>query len=387
MFGLLYTCGHVLDGELLERWRAHLCGLCLTLRDRQGQPARALTNTDAVALAVLVNAQSLAPVATRTAGPCPLRGMRTATVVSSGNDGVRLAATASMTLAAAKAQDRRVERENGLGAAGVVHRSVDRATARLAPSLLRRAQRDTEMANRIDLRRMVRDLADQGRDERAARVGDPVLSVTGPSAAAAGRIFAASAGLAGRPQNEPDLRAAGEAFGTLAHLLDAVEDLDRDRSSGAFNPILATGTPLPTVRRDCVRQVRRIRHHLGRLDLDRTRPDARLALRLLGDGTHQAVHRTFDRAASGPGSPDGPPGTGWPSDLPPPAPKPPARPPFWPKLLPWIGVYCTGYACCAEHENPCTGQRHSPACAGGDACSGCGDCCECGDCCDCGCDC
>ncbi|TKV58947.1 regulator [Nakamurella flava] len=384
MFGLLHTCGHVLDGELLERWRAHLCGLCLTLRDRQGQPARALTNTDAVALAVLVNAQSRAAVATRTAGPCPLRGMRPAPVVCSSNDGMRLAATASVTLAAAKAQDRRVERENDLGATGVVQRGVDRATARMAPSLIRRAQRDTEMAERIDLHRTVRQLADQGRGERAVRVGDPVLSVTGPSAAAAGRIFAASAGLAGRPENESSLRAAGEAFGALAHLLDAVEDLDRDRRTGAFNPILATGTPIPLVRRDCARQVRRLRHHLGRLDLDRTSPDARLALRLLGDGTHQAVHRTFDRAAAGPGSPDRTSGAGWPTDLPPPVPKPPSRPPFWPRLLPWIGVYCTGYACCAEHENPCTGQRHPPACSGGDGCGDCGDCC---DCCDCGCDC
>lgn len=388
MFGLLHACSHVLEPDLLERWRAHLCGLCLTLRDRHGQPARALTSTDAVALAVLVDAQRETPAATRTAGPCPLRGLRSARVVTADDEGMRLAATASLTLAAAAAQDRRVEREHHLAADGLVDRIADGAATRLAPTLARRAHRDGEMARRIDLDRTLADLAGQGRHESALRPGGSVLSVTGPSAAAAGRIFAASATVAGRPGNEADLRAAGEAFGTLAHLLDAVTDLDRDRRSGAFNPIVASGTSLSDVRRDCARQVRLLRHHIGRLDLDPDRPDARLARRLLCDGTRQAVHRTFAAhpAVTPAGSSGGSPGPGWPSELPPPTPKPPARPPFWPNLLPWVGVYCTGYACCAEHENPCTGQRHQAGCTTCD-CGSCGDCCECGDCCcDCGCD-
>ena len=419
MFGLLHACSNVLDAELLARWRAHLCGLCLTLRDDHGQPARALTNTDAVALAVLVDAQQRETVRTRIAGPCPLRAMRTAPVIVGSSGSMRLAATASVTLAAARAQDHAAERRHDLVAGGLSSRAEEMAMSRLTPVLRRRAQKDREMARRIGARRSLLELDGQGAREAAVRAGDALLDITAPSATAAGRIFAASADVAGRPEHVADLTIVGEAFGSLAHLLDAVEDLERDRRNGAFNPVLATGTPLADVRRECGRLVRRIRRHVDRLDLDLTLPDARLARSLLLDGTHRAVHRAFSSAADAgtstvvsalagrtdppapspglpltpdPGTPpkpeDAPPE--WPGHLPPPPPeKKGPKPPFWSNILPFAGVYCTGYACCAEHENHCTGERHPAACSGGDACGSCGDCdcdcCDCGDCCDCNC--
>lgn len=411
MFGLLHACSTVLDAELLARWRAHLCGLCLTLRDDHGQPARALTNTDAVALAVLVDAQQRETVTTRVAGPCPLRAMRTAPVVVGSSGSMRLAATASITLAAARAQDHAGERRHDLVAGGLSSRVEELAMSRLAPALRRRAHRDEEMARRIDAGRSLLELDGQGAREAAVREGDPVVDITAPSAAAAGRIFAASAEVAGRPEHAADLMVVGEAFGSLAHLLDAVEDLERDRRDGAFNPILATGAALADVRRECARLVHRIRRHVDRLDLDLDLPDARLARSLLIDGTHRAVHRAFSHTADTcttdpatgsdraepppPGAPlhpdpESPPDREnaplpWPDYQPPPPPKKKGpKPPFWSNVLPFAAVYCTGYACCAEHENHCTGERHPAACGGGDACSACGDC---GDCCDCDCCC
>ena len=56
--GLVRPCRHRLGPELQERWRAHLCGLCLTLRDEAGQSARVLTGYDALLLSVLVEAQA-----------------------------------------------------------------------------------------------------------------------------------------------------------------------------------------------------------------------------------------------------------------------------------------------------------------------------------------
>ena len=47
--GLVRPCRHRLGQELQERWQAHLCGLCLTLRDEAGQAARVLTGYDAAA--------------------------------------------------------------------------------------------------------------------------------------------------------------------------------------------------------------------------------------------------------------------------------------------------------------------------------------------------
>ena len=58
MRGIVRPCRHCLGPELHARWQAHLCGLCLTLRDVAGQPQRALTGYDVLLLSVLVEAQA-----------------------------------------------------------------------------------------------------------------------------------------------------------------------------------------------------------------------------------------------------------------------------------------------------------------------------------------
>lgn len=454
MFGVVHACRHTLDDDLFAQWQAHLCGLCLQLRDSRGQLARALTNTDAIALSVLTEAQQPEPAARRTAGPCPLRGMRTARVLPAGSGATRLGAAASLTLAAAKAQDLRAEHRYHLGLPTL----RTRAGSALAQPLRRRALADASMARALHAPDALDRLARQGAVEAAVRPGDSVLLVTAPTAEATAEIFAASSVVAGRPENAAALREMGAAFGTLAHLLDAVTDLEDDRRTGSFNPITATGTPLEQVRRECRRLVHRIRRAFDRLALT----DGRLARALLVDGTHAALHRAFDPvrgacrtdrppstagpltatgtdttgtattrtnttrtdttptdtapvagqpgsapadpSAPGPSNPDpygpgpgapGPGGPHWPGvpdsppDKPPAEPPEPPRPPFWPNVLPWIAVYCTGYACCAGHENPCTGKQHAAGCNGCDgSCCECADCCDCCDgdcCCDCGC--
>ena len=80
MFGLVSPCSHASDGGK-ELWRAHLCGLCVGLRDTRGQLARLTTNTDAVLLSILTESQLSTDEKTRrTAGPCALRAMRTAEI-------------------------------------------------------------------------------------------------------------------------------------------------------------------------------------------------------------------------------------------------------------------------------------------------------------------
>lgn len=81
---------------------AHLCGLCLTLRAEHGQAARLVTNYDGLLVSVLVEAQAPELSPRRKAGPCALRGMQTAEVVTARAQGARLAAAASLLLAAAR---------------------------------------------------------------------------------------------------------------------------------------------------------------------------------------------------------------------------------------------------------------------------------------------
>src|SRR3954466_877862 len=105
MFGIVRPCRHRLPETLRTSWLAHLCGLCLALRDDHGQLARTATNYDGLLVSVLVEAQGPAAAGSgrRTAGPCPLRGMRTASVAR--GEGARLAAAVSLALASAKVRD------------------------------------------------------------------------------------------------------------------------------------------------------------------------------------------------------------------------------------------------------------------------------------------
>src|SRR5689334_5155635 len=102
MFGIVRPCRHRLRGPLFDRWMAHLCGLCLTLRDLHGQNARLVTNYDGLLVSVLTEAQSQDVAPHRTAGPCALRGLRRADVLDSAGAGARLAASVSLVLAAGK---------------------------------------------------------------------------------------------------------------------------------------------------------------------------------------------------------------------------------------------------------------------------------------------
>ncbi|MDV7220272.1 DUF5685 family protein, partial [Streptomyces prunicolor] len=102
MFGMVRPCSHRLGENLKSQWMAHLCGLCLALRGDHGQFARIVTNYDGLLLSVLTEAQVERAGGgwRRTAGPCPLRGMRTASVAQ--GEGARLAAAVSLVLASAK---------------------------------------------------------------------------------------------------------------------------------------------------------------------------------------------------------------------------------------------------------------------------------------------
>src|SRR6516165_7199617 len=103
VFGIIRPCEHRLAGELREAWRAHLCGMCLSLRDDHGQLARLATNYDGLIISVLAEAQAEGAPERRAAGRCALRRMRRADVAA--GDCARLAATVSLVLEAAKMRD------------------------------------------------------------------------------------------------------------------------------------------------------------------------------------------------------------------------------------------------------------------------------------------
>lgn len=377
MFGIVRPCTHRLGGRFKAEWMAHLCGLCLALRGDHGQFARIVTNCDGLLVSVLTEAQSgLAPGSRRTAGPCPLRGMRTAPVAR--GEGARLAAAVSLVLASAKVRDHVADRDGLLARAPIalaarrVARGWDRAGARTGASL------------GFDTAVLVDAVDRQAGIETLAGTGTPVLVVTEPTETATAAAFAHTATLAGRPDNAPALAEAGRYFGRLAHLLDAVEDQGADAAAGAWNPLTATGTSRTEARRLCDDALRGIRLAMG----DARFADAGLAHRLLvhelrnsvdrAFGTAGCAHTVTDSASQG--------GFGPPRQDcgPPPPPRKPRR-----DLLPGcavaLGLFCTCRLCCTEHEGPWSREKRQPWCdncdCGGCDC-GCGDC----DCCCCPCD-
>ncbi|SOD66206.1 hypothetical protein SAMN06272781_0527 [Streptomyces sp. 1222.2] len=283
MFGIIRPCRHRLGDGMRTEWMAHLCGLCLALRGEYGQFARVATNYDGLIVSVLTEAQSERTGDWRRgAGPCPLRGMRSADVAQ--GEGARLAATVSLVLAAAKIRDHVADGDGLLG-----RRPVTLAARRIASGWNRAGAAGGERLG-FDTAVLLAAVDRQTEIERSTGLGGSLLTVTEPTETATAAAFAHTAVLADRPANAEPLAEAGRLFGRLAHLLDAVEDLDADEASGAWNPIAVTGVERAEVRRLCDDAVRGIRLALS----DAEFVDARLVRALLGGELERAVDRAFD---------------------------------------------------------------------------------------------
>ncbi|MEV7886780.1 DUF5685 family protein [Streptomyces sp. NPDC002817] len=389
MFGIVRPCRHRLGENLKTQWMAHLCGLCLALRKDHGQFARIVTNYDGLLISVLTEAQAERGASgRRTAGPCPLRGMRTASVAD--GEGARLSAAVSLVLASAKVRDHVADGD------GLLARKPVALAARRVASSWGAAGARSGSAVGFDTAVLVDAVDRQLGIETLAGPGTPILTVTEPTETATAAAFAHTAVLAGRPGNAEPLAEAGRLFGRLAHLLDAVEDRETDAASGAWNPLTATGTSLGEARRLADDAVHGIRLALREAEFG----DQKLAHVLLVHELRTSVDRVFGATSCGHGAgpaglshPYAPPGPGGPGVPPPPEPPRRDRRGLLAGCAVWMGLACTCQMCCGEFEDPWTRQRREGLCSQCD-CGDCCDCCECGDCCgnccdgcDCGCDC
>ncbi|WP_432094974.1 DUF5685 family protein [Streptomyces sp. bgisy100] len=407
MFGIVRPCRHRLSEGLRTQWMAHLCGLCLALRGAQGQFARIATNYDGLIVSVLAEAQSERSGAwRRTAGPCPLRGMRTASVAQ--GEGARLAATVSLVLASAKMRDHIADGD------GMLRRRPVALAARKVAATWDRAGARTGAGLGFDTAVLLDAVDRQAGIEACAGAGTPLLRITEPTETATAAAFGHTAVLAGRPGNIAPLEEAGRLFGRLAHLLDAVEDLADDAATGAWNPITATGTDLAQVRQLCDDALHGVR--LALRDVTFAGDGAgRLAHVLLAHELRQSVDRAFGSSCSHAqhGAPQGSHGHGEPPQTSPwitdpygpghvrPGGMPPEPPRRGRGLIAgcavWTGLFCTCQVCCKNpYEDPWNGRQREgwcrkfcdccdccDGCSCVDGCSCCGDSCECCECCGC----
>lgn len=337
------------------------------MRDDYGQAARIATNYDGLVVSLLVEAQSAAKPTRRTAGPCPLRGMKRADVAT--GECVKLAAVVSLALAAARVRDHVDDRDGLVGAA-----PVRPAARRLAERWVRQGT-DAGHSLGFDTGVLVAAIDRQIELEASVGPGSSLLAVTEPTETAVAAAFAHTALLAGRPGNAEPLREVGQLFGRIAHLLDAVEDYREDVMRGKWNPLVATETAIADARALCDDAVLGIELALAEVDFT----DGRLPRRLLTKEVRRAVSRTFDMR--GGGTPHGEQeGISWgnqamgsgaypgvPGELPPPV-EPQRKQGCW--------ETCTD-ACCCECECDCCCDSCSEGCGDCDCCCDCGDCCDC----------
>ncbi|MEV0373705.1 DUF5685 family protein [Streptomyces sp. NPDC050636] len=440
MFGIVRPCSHRLSQGLKAEWMAHLCGLCLALRADHGQFARVVTNYDGLIVSVLTDAQTgRTDAARRTAGPCPLRGMRTASVAK--GEGARLAASVSLVLASAKIRDHVADRN------GLLRRRPVAAAARKVAAGWDRAGARTGATLGFDTAVLVDAVDRQVGIEELAGPGTPLTAITEPTETATAAAFAHTAVLAGRPGNVAPLAEAGRLFGRLAHLLDAVEDRAADAAEGAWNPLTATGATNAQARQLCDDAVHGIRLALRDVEF----ADSALVHVLLVHELRRSVDRAFGTGTCSHQG-HGTPGYGQPAEYgqqppqfgqPPQYGQPPAGGPYMqgqqhlnapqapygggpvppggpgggdgghgggsgseggmpqfpqqPKkprgflagCAVAIGLCCTCKVCCADHfEGPWSRKKREGCCDNcGDSCDldcGCCDCCDCCSCCDCG---
>ncbi|KOV91324.1 hypothetical protein ADL04_34845 [Streptomyces sp. NRRL B-3648] len=368
-----------------------MCGLCLALRRDHGQLARIVTNYDALLISVLTEAQA-GPVdgGRRTAGPCALRGMRTASVAQ--GEGARLAAAVSLVLAAAKVRDHVADRD------GLLARRPVAAAARRVAARWGRAGAHSGAAVGFDTGVLVDAVDRQLGLETLAGPGAPILDVTEPTETATAAAFAHTAVLAGRPGNAGPLAEAGRLFGRLAHLLDAVEDRRADALTGAWNPLTATGTPVAEARRLADDALHGIRLALREAEFR----DGRLVHLLLVHELRRSVDRAFGTApvCASPrhGAPQGPYGGGNAYGLAGadggsgggfggfgPEPAKGGRG-FRAGCGMFFALFCTCRMCCAEeYEGPWSRKKRNGCCQWCDCCDcscpggcdGCDCCCPC----------
>jgi hypothetical protein len=209
-------------GLMRHAQRLPYCDTCKTLGSLYGQRSRLLLNHDTVFLAELLMEQSGQPEWNRA-----YRSFNCLTLPKS-EDAMPLplqyAATAAVTIAHFHIADHQVD-------SGLLRWRI--AARYFSPTYRRAAAR--LRAWNFTLDKMTAILSTQTAREARA---ESLAHVAEPTASATAMIFSHGSRLMGRADLAANMYRLGHAFGYLAYMLDAFEDRERDRKSGAFNPFL-----------------------------------------------------------------------------------------------------------------------------------------------------
>lgn len=216
MFGYVRPSLGKLSEEDKARFGAAYCGLCRTLGERYGQAARMILNYDLTFLAILLWPEEVPEAAHRGCAAHPFSGR----AYYPGNPALELAADESVILSWWQIRDALADPGGGKG-------KYRAASLALKGAYGRAAER------RPDLDRITREKLEQLRELEEARCP----SLDRPADAFAGLLAAAAAG-APDPVKRRVLEQMLYHLGRWIYLVDAADDLEKDFTSGSYNPLI-----------------------------------------------------------------------------------------------------------------------------------------------------
>ena len=214
MFGYVRPSEPRLSEEDKERFRAVYCGLCRTLGERYGMPARFILNYDFAFLAILLWPSETGPVLHRSCIAHPLQGRN----CFMKNPALELAADCSVILSWWQMQDALLD--SG--------KYRYRLLSEITKSTYRRAQQY----------RPNFDCITQEHLQRLHTLEQSGCATMDEPADAFAKLLAGVSGEVEEPVKRRVLEQLLYHLGRWIYLVDAADDLENDFSSGSYNPLI-----------------------------------------------------------------------------------------------------------------------------------------------------
>lgn len=227
MFGTLRPHSCTVGTDPREAYQRAYCGLCRTLGRQAGLVGRCTLNGDAVLVALVADGLMERP-AEQTPLRCPLLPIRRRPAWSADAPALEYSAAIQVLLGDQWLADRAADGARGAG----FLRRLNGKRVDIALETLRRLGVATEELEDFELQQQEVEAREQVTPEEAAE----------PTGRALAHVFS---GLSRLPDIAPEGKAAGEelaalgdAVGRAIYLIDVLEDLERDRRRGEFNPCI-----------------------------------------------------------------------------------------------------------------------------------------------------
>ena len=257
MFGYIAPLKSELKVREFEVYNAYYCGICHAVKRRYGELPRLLLSYDSVFIAMLSAALSGGNEAMSFRSFRCFNNPMKKRSIAAPSSAIDYAADVMVLLGWFGLRDGKTDRDQAtaLKRASVVagEAAVRRAGRRAAEMLGEKAGICGEL---LDEQQRLEDAGEKSLD----RVADPT-----------GCLMAELLDFTDAPDLSPKLRELGYHLGRYIYIIDAADDLEKDRKSGAYNPLLLRPETHETLKKALILDLSRLGEITGELPLEHNR--------------------------------------------------------------------------------------------------------------------